>query len=627
MDDGFLQGACEAPVAFSLALRVALAAFEQAIKADESIPDDAVRYWAYVDDITLAILPVHAAAVLQHLRAALLAHGLELRADKCTAYSPQPEDAAALASRIEAFARYTPEGLSILGTASNGDYKVIAVAGATSCAPAEERLAAARTLATRIRDLCTADIEGRRLAPAWKLVSIVLNNALSFDCSVIPPGALAPHALQLDELVESLLPLFLGGVIPGAATLARLRLPRSFGGCDLPSAQQRSQTGFLAQFLAIAPHIRRHTPQGPCPLTALGLTGAAVGAQAGLRECGLRLDAHGLPSPPNAAPLDPVQLGVAALRHRQRHWKNPLAAAVQDSPLLAHVKGRLNHLGGDENALWLTANAGPETAPLDDIEWLLNMRVRLDLPVLAQGLCQHRRMTVDGRPGKLCLAPLDTYGHHAVACMIGGNRTTVHDVGCHLLHSACCCSGLRAQREVVTPILATPSLTEPRIDVDAWGHPGLPHLRLDFTVTDPAASRHAASSLQPAGAADHAERDKATKYGNLVGGAGVTGVALELSGRHGPNLDALLRRLAGYRRAITCAAGRDDGRPLHNWRLAISIALARFTASAIISATEVSPLGLTAARRSFLPGPPSRHSCHLLPAPQQPAEAGLGASA
>ena len=181
--------------------------------------------------------------------------------------------------------------------------------------------------------------------------------------------------------------------------------------------------------------------------------------------------------------------------------------------------------------------------------------------------------------------------------MIGGARGTLHDVGCRLTHRACLEAGLRAQQEVVVPALATEKITEPRVDVDAWGHPGLPHLRLDFTVVDPTAQRFASSCKQPAGAAAQAERAKATKYGTPLGGVGVTGISLELSGRFGPNLDDLLRRLSGYRRALQAAAGRDAGRPLQSWRLAYSLALARYTASAIVSASDAAPIGIAAARR------------------------------
>ena len=71
----------------------------------------------------------------------------------------------------------------------------------------------------------------------------------------------------------------------------------------------------------------------------------------------------------------------------------------------------------------------------------------------------------------------------------------------------------------------------------------------------------------------------------MKGGVGVTGKAMQHSGRFGPGLDALLRRLAGYKRAINEAAGRDGGRSLQEWRKLLSLALARYTAATILSAT------------------------------------------
>ena len=80
-------------------------------------------------------------------------------------------------------------------------------------------------------------------------------------------------------------------------------------------------------------------------------------------------------------------------------------------------------------------------------------------------------------------------------------------------------------------------------------------------------------------AAAQAEKTKENKYGTTKGGVGVTGIAMQLSGRFGPGLDALLRRLAGYKRAISKAAGRDGGRSLQEWRKLQSVALARYTAA------------------------------------------------
>ena len=63
------------------------------------------------------------------------------------------------------------------------------------------------------------------------------------------------------------------------------------------------------------------------------------------------------------------------------------------------------------------------------------------------------------------------------------------------------------------------------------------------------------------------------------------GISMQLSGRFGPGLDTLLRRLAGYKRAISKALGRDCGRPLQDWRKLLSLALARYIAATILSAT------------------------------------------
>ena len=183
---------------------------------------------------------------------------------------------------------------------------------------------------------------------------------------------------------------------------------------------------------------------------------------------------------------------------------------------------------------------------------------------------------------------LDEQGQYAQKCLIGGDRAKLHDVGCHIIHNACCEAGLKSQREVVVPALVMEKLTEPRVDVDAWGHLGLPHIRLDFTVVD-AEALHYFSAMRKAQetalAAAQVERAKESKCGKTKGGVGVTSITTRLSGRFGPGLDALLRGLAGYKRAITKAAGRDGGRRLQEWRKLLSLALARYTTATILSAT------------------------------------------
>ena len=121
-------------------------------------------------------------------------------------------------------------------------------------------------------------------------------------------------------------------------------------------------------------------------------------------------------------------------------------------------------------------------------------------------------------------------------------------------------------------------------------------MRLDFTVVD-AEALHYSSAMRKAQdtapAAAQAGKTKENTYGKAKGGDGVTGKAMQLSGRFGPGLGALLRRFAGYKRAVTKAAGSDGGRSLQELRKLLSVALARYTAATILSAT-----GHNALRRS-----------------------------
>ena len=95
--------------------------------------------------------------------------------------------------------------------------------------------------------------------------------------------------------------------------------------------------------------------------------------------------------------------------------------------------------------------------------------------------------------------------------------------------------------------------------MDAWAHPGLPHIRLNLTVVD-AEAVHYSSAMRraqdTAPAAAQAEKTKENKYGKAKGGVGVTGIAMQ---RFGPGL-----------RAITKAAGRDSAK-LHELEFVHSI--------------------------------------------------------
>ena len=127
-------------------------------------------------------------------------------------------------------------------------------------------------------------------------------------------------------------------------------------------------------------------------IETLGIVDAARNAQGRLRLMGPSIDERGTREgdSPNRE-MDVAHVGDKTLRKRQASWKQPLAEAATKTEPLADSAARLHQLGGDENALWLTTNDEPGCAPLDDMEFHINARVRLDLPVIQQGLCQHQR--------------------------------------------------------------------------------------------------------------------------------------------------------------------------------------------------------------------------------------------
>ena len=70
---------------------------------------------------------------------------------------------------VTQFVMWTQTGLMILGKAGDGLYRTeITRAVPKDHEPTSGRLQNARILADRIRRTCEADVECRRLAPAWK---------------------------------------------------------------------------------------------------------------------------------------------------------------------------------------------------------------------------------------------------------------------------------------------------------------------------------------------------------------------------------------------------------------------------------------------------------------------------
>ena len=155
-----------------------------------------------MDDVFLQCPPEAWRQLADALIAELAAVGLEQRRDKCKAHIP-----AATAERIEAeapafddIAQLVADGLHILGSVSAGDFATVVGKPEAAVKPAQQRLERALTLASNITELLDTPLEEAAIAPAWKLLATVANNALSYDACVLPPALSRPLAERLDSL-------------------------------------------------------------------------------------------------------------------------------------------------------------------------------------------------------------------------------------------------------------------------------------------------------------------------------------------------------------------------------------------------------------------------------------------
>ena len=232
-----------------------------------------------------------------------------------------------------------------------------------------------------------------------------------------------------------------------------------------------------------------------------------------------------------------------------------------------------------EGGAVLMANGSEMQVDLTDAEFRTYLRMRLGLSVCKHQRCQHRAASGADR---MCQYNSDVMGYHALLCKLGGGLTGVHNAICSILLQAMRAAGYSALKEQVIAELATSARKEPRVDVDAWGLVAEPRVLLDVTTTCPFAQRYEAKSATTCG-----ENRKDREYPRRAGLA-VTGVAVDVFGRHGPALQELLLRLADLARQHDVDCGNQPRRWLHKWRVRIATEVARGCARLIHTANSSS---------------------------------------
>ena len=618
MSDGVCQGGCSAKqdftLAFARAQRTADERVNEALAGEGAQPRWGKRL--YMDDECIRFERRHWKRALQAISEAMAEHGYKLRLDKTNAHCPAAKDDDELAQQLErelqGFATFCKDGLPLLGKQTDGEDDTIVSAAGTATGPTAKRMASAKQLAQRIEQLLDAEISGRKIGPAWKLITQVLNKALSYDICVSSPGSVEPYAVELDALVENLVRRCFdpGDSLPPAiwqATISRLREPRQQGGLDVAASAEVAPYAFLSAVVSVLPGAARQlaavTGTDPLPqLQAAGMVSLAQQALTKVNEQGVNIDAWGMAcdEPEKAAGGQlVVEQAIASgvnLVHRRRGWLAKRAEIILNQQAPTERAHRWTH-GGEEGGLGFSASATMDMQPWDDTEFILNLRRRSRLPVCQQGAqCQHLRKrkakctnSDAAHVSPACGAPLDAMGDHPLQCLIGGEHTALHDAAADELAEMHRQAGLSATREVVVPQLATQKKTEPRADILAWGHVALPQVRLDFTVVSPWASRNSeAALLRPGETAARAERSKDAEYG-ARGGISILGIAMETGGRHGPRLRSHLQHLAALARQREGLHGKEPRHHLKHWRERLAVLMGRYTARTIEAASTPPP--------------------------------------
>ena len=405
MATGVCQGGCSAKQDFTLAFARAQRTADTKLAAallHDGTASPTKRL--YVDDECLRV-PRHVwRPALNAVREGLAEHGYRLRLDKTKAYCPAAQTDAALAAELTAdllgFAEYCPEGLPLLGKVADGEHYTIMTERGPLQGPTTARMEAARALAKGIGALLDAGLDGNTMGPAWKLTSLVLNRALSYDICVSPPDRLRSHTNELDDLVST---LARGMLDPAGVdtqdewqlSLAQTRRPRQHGGLDLPSATTLAPYAFFGTAIAILPaathalaQLSMRSPDPPswdaavdralwC-LEQAGFVSDAANAQTALATDGVLIDAWGMPTTPGTATLCIRQAARAGidLRHRRRAWLIR-RADLELAALPARVRSHHWTHGGEEGGLGFTANTSSDLVTWDDVEFQINLRRRL----------------------------------------------------------------------------------------------------------------------------------------------------------------------------------------------------------------------------------------------------------
>ena len=482
--EGVQQGDPLGPLLFSLALDAALSRARGPQASDRGrAPGLAVESW-YLDDGAFGGSSAAVAAYLAALVPALAEINLCVNPRKCESFTRTP------ASPWLSPAAWLPtqrlSDLSLLGV---------------PCGSPEHAVAAAASSAAR------AVLRAERIATIGDatVASALLSHTAGFCLGVHLIRARGVEVLSAVRQIDTATLVAWQKVnfplAPGELELSTL--PPSLGGLGLRRLGDHAAVAHVASLQLATPNCRRLvSPEfGPYLEVALGTCRAAA------------LDATS--SSPAAAHAADLLANQNPLQHGQRALSRVLdderaARLARDLP--EPLRARLQSAAVPGANLWLRPSPGSfEPVWLSSAEHLALLRLRFGRPLV-------------GVTCGLCGSPADEYGHHALSCMMGGNRHRLHNELRDEIYRIAGSALLAPQREPAVFIHGRPD--------------GLMHFGsratgdavtvcFDVSVVSPLAlSRVRAAAASPGGAAEAVGREKHASYDEEAAVAGSTLVAL-----------------------------------------------------------------------------------------------------
>ena len=240
---------------------------------------------------------------------------------------------------------------------------------------------------------------------------------------------------------------------------------------------------------------------------------------------------------------------------------------LQDCPS-EHEKSRVFSCGGSTAGCWLDAIPSTQALTMSNTEFRVASLLRLGahLPALR---------SLD-RCNPQCKQPLDNTGYHLLTCKWGGGIIRRHDRIVDCLFQMVTSVGLRCRKELTNQFAG-----KERPDVAIYDYQDGKKLLLDVTVAHPQAKKYMSKSCSIAGfAAAEREKQKNSKYLSVATDLGYLfrPFSVEVFGRWGK---AAEKTLAEVSKSATSILDLSVAEFLHLWRRRFSTCLQKENASII----------------------------------------------